>query len=354
MDRRRAKVRVLQAAAAIVLLILAPGVATLPALAQPGPGGSDLPASAPAQPGRGNSLAVMSYNVEGLPAPPRFGRAASLDRIAQQLADLRKQGRQPNVVMLQEAFAGPAKHIAEQAGYRYVAAGPSASAINTAPPPPAAFKFVAATSRLKGEGDGKWLNSGLRILSDYPIVKVGQMAFPQWACAGYDCLANKGAVIAWIRIPGSPQPVAFIDTHLNSRSASGVAEARADTAYAYQVAALRQFIADGVPEHAVAFLGGDFNTGRAKVRWNDLGAGLLTQARNSLLDALANERAIAQADRSNSQAILHRAKDWLFYRGNARMAVTLTGFEVPFGLQADGSSLSDHLGYEAHYRVGAV
>jgi hypothetical protein len=350
----RAGMRLFRTAAAVGLLALAPGMATMAAVAQAPRNSFDPGAVAPTSGVLGHSLTVMSYNVEGLPVPARFDRAASLDRIAGHLADLRKQGRQPNVVMLQEAFAGPAKRIADEAGYRYVAAGPLASAVNAAPPPSAAFEFVAATSHLKGEGDGKWLNSGLRILSDYPIVTVERMAFPQWACAGYDCLANKGAVIAWIRIPGSAQPVAFIDTHLNSRSASGVSQARADTAYAFQVAALRQFIATSVPERSVAFLGGDFNTGRAKARRNDLGAGLLSEARNSLLDALASEHEIAQADMSDSQAILQRGKDWLFYRGNARLKVTLTAFEVPFGLQADGSSLSDHLGYEAHYRVGAV
>ena len=28
-------------------------------------------------------------------------------------------------------------------------------------------------------------------------------------------------------------------------------------------------------------------------------------------------------------------------------------FEVPFGREADGTMLSDHMGYEAHYRIGA-
>jgi endonuclease/exonuclease/phosphatase family metal-dependent hydrolase len=336
------------------LLALTPGLSAGPAAGQPPGGGSDYGSTALSRHRAANSLTVMSYNVEGLPAPARFGRAASLDRIAAHLADLRQQGREPDVVMLQEAFAGPGARIAQEAGYRYVVAGPSAHAVNAAPAPAAANRFVAVTSHLKGEGDGKWLDSGLRILSDYPITKVDRLAFPTWACAGYDCLANKGALIAWVRIPGSAQPVAFIDTHLNSRAASGVPQDRADTAYAYQTVALRQFIAERVPAHAVAFLGGDFNTGRAKVRWHDLGGSPLTQSRNTLLDAFASEHTLAQDDRRDMEAILRRAKDWLFYRGNMRLSVTLTGFEVPFGVRPDGSSLSDHLGYEAHYRVWGV
>lgn len=307
-----------------------------------------------ANPGWGkSSLTVMSYNVEGLPVPVRFGRATSLARIGQRLAQLRGERREPNVVLLQEAFAAPAKQIAQQAGYRYVANGPSADAVNAESPPADAAGFVASSSRLKGENDGKWEDSGLRILSDYPIVHVERLAFPAWACAGYDCLANKGALIAWVAVPGNRRPVAFIDTHLNSRAASGVAIARADAAYAFQVAALRKFIAHNVPNGSDALLGGDFNSGKADRRWADLRTGLLTGERNSLLDALADPRAIPEDERGASQAILRHGKDWLFYRGSSRQPITLTGFEVPFGQEADGTMLSDHMGYEAHYRIGA-
>jgi len=301
----------------------------------------------------GPSLTVMSYNVEGLPAPVRFGRAASLARIGQRLALMRSEEREPDVVMLQEAFAAPAKEIAQEAGYRYVASGPSAGAVNADPAPASAAGFVAASSHLKGEGDGKWADSGLRILSDYPIVNVERLAFPAWACAGYDCLANKGVLIAWVEVPGSREPVAFIDTHLNSRAASGVAKERADTAYAFQVTALRKFIAQNVPSGADALLGGDFNSGGASIRRAELKQTPLARGRNSLLDALAGPRTIPQDERGASQAILSRGKDWLFYRGSPSQPIALTGFEVPFGEEADGTMLSDHMGYEAHYRIGA-
>jgi len=297
------------------------------------------------------ALTVMSYNVEGLPAPARFGRSASLERIGSRLAGLRLEGRQPNVVLLQEAFAAEAGRIASRAGYRYAVDGPMADEVNRQPAPAGAAMLVDQASHLKGEDDGKWLGSGLRILSDYPITKVERLAFPAWACAGYDCLANKGALVVWVNVPGAAGPVAFIDTHLNSRVASGVAKARADMAYAYQVDALRQFIADNVPPGAVAFLGGDFNSGKAAIRREDLGLGLLPDARNSLLEALSDEREVSVQDSSDTQAILERGKDWLFYRGSWRCRVALTGFDVPFGRAPDGTSLSDHLGYEARYRL---
>ena len=294
-------------------------------------------------------VTVMSYNIEGLPPPARFGRAAYLKRVGQELARLRKGQRQPNVVLLQEAFTAPAKQIAQDAGYRYVADGPSAGELNTTAPPIDARPFVAAASHLRGENDGKWVDSGLRILSDYPIVKIKRLAFPAWACAGYDCLANKGMMIAWIKLPGSPEPIAFIDTHLNSRGASGVEDLRSDTAYMRQIEALRQFIRAEVPASTTAFLGGDFNS-KAEVRRAAVSS-LLPHSHNSLLDALRRGSAITLNDRADTEAILRRSKDWLFYRGDLDVSVRLTAFEVPFGRQANGSMLSDHLGYEARYRL---
>jgi hypothetical protein len=79
-----------------------------------------------------------------------------------------------------------------------------------------------------------------------------------------------------------------------------------------------------------------------------LDPGLLTGGRNSLIDALGS------GTTPDMRSILQRGKDWLFYRGTSGSVVTLTGFEVPFGHAADGSSLSDHLGYEAHYKVGST
>lgn len=334
----------LSRATAVALILSAPAAGAMPG--KP----SIAEASRPPAQHSNRSLTVMSYNVEGLPEPARFGRTRPLSEIGAKLAQLRRERREPNVVLLQEAFAGSAKKIGAEAGYRYIAKGPPAALVNTALPPADAAAFVAAASHLRGEGDGKWIGSGLRILSDYPIVSVRQLAFPRWACAGYDCLANKGALIAWIAVPGSREPVAFIDTHLNSRAASGVAKTRADIAYAYQVAALRRFIHANVPSDAAAFLGGDFNSGKARPRWADLKGGVLSGGRNSLLDAIAERNAVPGNAIEDTRAILGRAKDWLFYRGNSLSHITLTGFDVPFG-EEDRTMFSDHMGYEAHYRL---
>jgi hypothetical protein len=195
----------------------------------PSQGIAAAPGAAPASMLASGTLRVMSYNIEGLPSPVKADRAASLERMGDRLAALRRAGRGPQVVMLQEAFIDPAHPIEATGGYRYVARGPSAAEANRAAPSgPIARGFAAGASALKGEGVGKWENSGLRILSDYPIVRVERMAFPEWACAGYDCLANKGALIAWIALPGEPRPVAFVDTP-STRAVTPACRTRAPT-----------------------------------------------------------------------------------------------------------------------------
>lgn len=340
--------RTMRTTAAIALMLAAPGVA-----ARPQPNWESV-ASTVGHRADAGELSVMSYNIEGLPPPARFGRSDALVRIGDRLAAERKTQTEPNVVLLQEAFNATAGRLAQRAGYRYAASGPPAGAANSELPPPGAAPFVAAASHFKGENDGKWADSGLRILSDYPIVKVRREAFPAWACAGYDCLANKGVLIAWIAVPGAREPIAFIDTHLNSRAASGVAKSRADQAYGYQVMALRDFVARNVAPGRPAFLGGDFNSGKARARWADLRGGVLTGGRNSLFDALAKYGAISRGDRPNAQALLLRGKDWLFYRGAGQERFSLAAFTVPFGREQDGTMMSDHMGYEVRYRIEPV
>ena len=42
------------------------------------------------------------------------------------------------------------------------------------------------------------------------------------ACAGFDCLANKGVLLARIAVPGMAQPLTVANAHLNARKAAGV------------------------------------------------------------------------------------------------------------------------------------
>ena len=80
------------------------------------------------------TFSVLTYNVEGVPWPIVWNRGEAFVRIADRLRALRRSGRAPQVVLLQEAFSDDARAIGRNAGYRYVVAGPSAADASDAAP----------------------------------------------------------------------------------------------------------------------------------------------------------------------------------------------------------------------------
>ena len=295
-------------------------------------------------------LSVMTYNVEGLPWPVAFGRTSALEKIGRHLARLRKQGVQPHIVLLQEAFVSEAKALGTIGGYPYVALGPQPADASPSPTASLDRQFRANATWRKGEGDGKWLDSGLVILSDFPIVETARMAFPEDACAGFDCLSAKGALLARIKVPGMRKPVVLVDTHLNSRHASGVSVARADTAYAWQAEALQNFVSMKVDPQSDVILAGDFNIGHdpkrlAAARKN---GGFLPGAREAI--ALMSRPAGVQSDADLAEIQRH-AKDKEYFRPGAGSKLELVDVEVPFGIAAGGLGLSDHIGFVAKYAL---
>ncbi len=302
-----------------------------------------------------SGLSVLTYNIEGLPWPLRLGRQDALDAMTQHLRALRAQGKQPHVVLLQEAFSDGARGIGQAAGYRHIVDGPASTSLNPAQPRSGDAAFLSDARWLKGEGQGKWAGSGLQILSDYPILSVTRAPFPQFACAGFDCLANKGMVAVTVAVPGMASPVAIIDLHLNSRKASGVEDARSFYAYRLQVDALEQFVARTVPAHMPLIISGDFNIGKSQERRAYVAAHLarFSDTGGPIADALtgcaADRQACPAGLSREAQRSLRRGKDWQYYRSGRDSALRVKQIAVPFGHAADGTMLSDHIGYTAYY-----
>jgi endonuclease/exonuclease/phosphatase family metal-dependent hydrolase len=303
------------------------------------------------------TLSVLTYNVEGLPWPFALGRPPAFAKMADRLEMLRRSGRNPQIVVLQEAFTSDAQAIGRAAGYRYVVEGPTASDVSDAPPNIADDRFAAAGSWLRGEALGRPAGSGLMLLSDYPIVRVRRMAYPDFACAGYDCLASKGALLVTVRIPGAPSPVDIVTTHLNSRQHSGVSDERSLHAYQRETAFLSAFINQWHDPANPMIVAGDFNAGRAQPRWS-----ALRQAIASWHGQAPFQEAISEVARlriahgaplpDDMHAILRRAEDWQFFTSGREAALGALAVRIPFGHERDGTQLSDHIGYTALYRLG--
>lgn len=318
-----------------------------------GASGPQVPTAGPVPatpPPFAGELSVMTYNVHGLPWPVAWGRPAQLVQIAATLRDLRAHGRNPHIVVLQEAFTRDAQSIGQASGYRYVVNGPSSDMPGSAQPDGAGRLFARAGSWLKGEGLGKYVGSGLQILSDYPVVGVRRFAFPAFACAGYDCLANKGALMASIKLPDRADPVDIVTTHLNSRHASGVSNDRSLQAYREQVGYLTMFIRAAHDPSRALIVAGDFNVGLTAQRREALLAPVLTRwspASQPMDDAYGAAHRTGIALSPDARFSHRRARDWEFYAPGTQSMIALHRIDVPFGHAPDGSMLSDHVGYTA-------
>ena len=338
MDRRR-------------LLLLTLTVATSMSAAMP----EAMPTSVPSALSStfDGTLSVLTYNVHGLPWPVAWGRPAQFGRMVAHLRQLRAQGRNPHVMVLQEAFTQTAQNIGAVAGYRYVVQGPSADTVSDRRPNAQMQEFERAASFVHGEGLGKYVGSGLEIASDYPIVAVRRIAYPAFACAGYDCLANKGAMMASVRLPGRPDPVDIVTTHLNSRRASGTADGRSLDAYEMQIGYLTDFIRAVHDPRRALVVAGDFNVGESRQRR----AGLLAVAHGQWVAGGRIDDAYGDATRTriplspDAAFSRNRARDWQFFADGTVSALRLQRIDIPFGHDAKGAMLSDHVGYTASFRL---
>lgn len=298
-------------------------------------------------------LSVLTYNVHGLPTLLRKGEVAPLNAISDRLVELRRNGRQPGVVLLQEAFSQDAKRIGADAGYRHVVSGPATEERFRSARAPGTTDLDRSTYWWAGEGLGKYADSGLMILSDYPVVEVRRLAFPEGACAGFDCLSNKGLLLVSVELPGQPVPVDIVTTHLNSRGSAGVPSPRSLIAFRRQVSALLGWLEARRQSDRPLVLAGDFNIGSSQERrtafFDRLAAG---GDRLRLHDAVARYAdASADAMPSCAREARERGKDWQFWKDGSALKLEPIGIEVPFGHEPDGTMLSDHIGFAVQYRL---
>jgi endonuclease/exonuclease/phosphatase family metal-dependent hydrolase len=298
-----------------------------------------------------HGLTVLSYNVEGLPWPIASARQDAAVAIGQSLRELRNRHDAPQIVAVQEAFGAAQKRIGRDAGYRYAAFGPARAQAGAGPATAADRLFWNAATVWHGEGGLRVEDSGLAVFSDFPIVWARRVAFPDYACAGWDCLANKGMLAVAVRLPGQAQPVILVDTHLNSNAASGTSTSRSFYAYRRQVDALGAFAAALRETGDPVILAGDFNVGRDDSRSSYLARALL--ARDAFGIAAAEDvcggacRMLAP----QKQPTTSRSKTLLAYTMGPRASLVPEGLTASFGFGPGGRHLSDHIGVERSFAV---
>jgi endonuclease/exonuclease/phosphatase family metal-dependent hydrolase len=280
-------------------------------------------------------ISVLTYNVRGLPWPVANGRGGALRAIGQELADLRREGRQPDVVLIQEGFRSEMAELVRTSGYTYWASGPDRDDQAPYGPKPA----HRATDLLKGEGVGKLTGAGLHVLTDAPILDVRIATFRH--CAGLDCLANKGAMLVRIQPEGLPTPVDVVNTHMNSRKASRAPSART-------LAAHRGFLAEHRnPDHPL-IVGGDFNIRNSAARYD-----FAAEARPYRVVAEYCARVEPTCGAANAGARAD-GRPWLasqILQGFGDGAIKVRPLVTAALFEVGASGLSDHDGYLVNYRL---
>ena len=212
---------------------------------------------------RRTELTVLTYNIRGLPWPVAKGRRQALREIGRELARMRAAGHAPDIVLIQEGFEDVGE-LVRLSGYRYSASGPRRGDRPAEAVPSRGFARTRYLS--SGEGWGKFTSGGLHVLSDHPLMEVMTEAYRY--CAGFDCLASKGAMMVRVDVPAIPGGVDVVNTHMNSRRAAKVPFSRSLRAHNLQVEELRAFIARNRHPGAPLIVGGDFNVKDAPDRYD--------------------------------------------------------------------------------------
>lgn len=304
------------------------------------------PGEVPLHHASADELSVLTYNVKGLPWPLASGRPEALGRIGDRLAAMRREGRQPQVVVLQEAFTPEAKAIGHRAGYPFIVEGPYTRSAPTS-------RAAARRDWHLGETQAAAVDSGLVLLSDLPVRSIERVAFAPEDCAGYDCLAAKGVLLVELEVPGRG-PVLVATTHLNCQGASGAPKARTTQAFGRQAATVGRLLARAHARGLPIVIAGDFNQGQRPQRATLLHAALDSIDGRPVADSLTRSRdADPQGFGRNAQlaAIREHARDLQFAFDGGDMRLAPVSVEVPFGQEPEGEMLSDHMGYTVRYRM---
>lgn len=290
-------------------------------------------------------LRVLSYNINGLPAPLKKNKRPLYERIAEILRDRREAGTQPHVVVLQEAFDKGSRIVADTSGYSYAVKGPGRRDTSKA----GSAHWTQGTRRAYAQRPTpqKITGSGLYILSDFPIVDAKYKAFDSDACAGLDCLSNKAIQFARIETPFASEPIDIVNSHFNSRGSAKAPGKITLKAHKRQTDTLAKFLDQFRTGHPIV-IAGDFNTKQDK-RY------AYFREHVPLVDAgescLGNKTLCLVAEGTREDELLYRTNDKQFYDGNETVSLTPIWMARNFDELLDGRPLSDHLGYEVHYEV---
>lgn len=295
------------------------------------------------------TLRVLSYNVNDMPS--LFGGRSSprLDYIGEDLARRRAEGTAPHVVLLQEAFTRRGERLVELSGYPHVRKGPGRR--DQAEPVTLSRRIYASHYRVpRREPRGVLTNSGLYILSEYPIVEHNVEMFGEDACTGFDCLANKAALHVRIDVPGLAEPLDLLTAHMQANVSSESSPRRRLAAHWRQTDMIRSFlkrVLNGNRRESI--LAGDFNLHAPIERYDHFVQEI--GARNLGLICVQDPDGCVIGRGTTPHELWRYTNDYHFKIEGPNLTITPIHMVRNYDQRFEGRPLSDHLGFEAVYRI---
>ncbi|MBU6154340.1 MAG: endonuclease/exonuclease/phosphatase family protein [Bdellovibrionales bacterium] len=258
-------------------------------------------------------LKIIQFNTWGVPL-------AVKDTFRYWEAMEAMEGREPDLIVLQEIFSRKGKGAFRSSRYPYEIRGPL--------------------------GFPRPISSGIRILSKHPVVSSAQVSFCR--CTGADCFSKKGAVIAILRLP-SGNHLNVVNTHLDAGPSDSVRISQME-----QIKGLIETYGD---PHAPMIIAGDFNLSDRSEAYGKMmeyfGAGdVWRQTHDSsesgyTYDAYENRYARDYSIKTNSPLIKERI-DYVLYRSGKSAFVRPLRSEILFRSEP---LYSDHYGIEATFEL---
>ena len=314
-------------------------------------------------------IRVMIYNVCGLPWPIACGktsrqtdanderipiacrRGKALKKIGDTLGEMRKLGVEPDIVMLQEAFISTSEQVAIRGGYSNLAFGPGPKDKADDYSDRASQEFIDARKWGKGEKSGKKQSSGLLIASNFPIAETFKKPFYQWECAGFDCLANKGVIMARIEIPGVPDALEVVTSHYNSKGASGVSLDRSLEAHQLQMEATGEFLDEVSNYDLPGIWGGDLNMRHSEERITYFVERFGKNLNEVSSYCVENQELCEVATDWETDKPWFESQDLQGWVSGKRVSIEPIRVEVAFNEPVDGLLPSDHNALVVIYRL---
>lgn len=293
---------------------------------------------------QGKSLKILSYNINGLPSPLKRNKPKLFQYIKNNILQQIEEGDEPDIILLQEAFTKSSrKHLINNLNhYPYIIRGNKAKT-------PSLEQVETCRKRGKSNcSSGKILDSGIYILSKFPILEWDRVMFGKH-CAGFDCFSNKAVFYFKVFIPWVGE-IDLFTTHMNASGKMAGSKKKNLKAKIGQIAKVKTIYVRNRNKDLPMIFAGDVNLHPNKVLYDEFKEAI--EAVNVGEECLKSESCVVHQD-TQEEEIFEWTNDQHFSQDGTELSVVPVylerGYRDPVLEDKKQRLPSDHYSYEVHY-----